>query len=216
MKKFFLIFLLPLFFSCVDEDAQSTETKKESNFSTKSETLTIESTFRNLYYSSTYSELDKKMEDFQTKMNYDGDSSIFENETKVLNWISTNINSTTFTSYEEAKSEWASIETQGENIVQENTAFFQLIENSSSEEIREGIGQVLIPEIGDDENEALNKCKEEFKACRAEALKIFDMEYYDPSGSIPDWVGTLGASLIFAADMVKCRGAYNDCKGSIW
>lgn len=213
MKKLVFVFLVPFILSCANEDAQFNEKQSISSIPTKSNSKTIESGFHDLYFSNTYVELENKIEVFEKKMNYNGSSSIFSDSNDVLAWIQLNLSTTSFLGYAQAKTEWYSIDSSAKSLAQENQDFFRLLAVSTPEKIHIEMGQVLFPEdINGEENAALKKCKEDFKACRSQAIKDFGIV---PMGG-DDFPGWVGKSVFFAHDMMKCRGAYNDCKGSIW
>lgn len=104
-------------------------------------------------------------------MKFSGSVSQIDNETKMLNWISANINNTGFTSYLDAETEWNNIKAQGETVILNNKPFFAELSISTRQDF-----VVLLPEIEPEvqpTNACMDACTQVFLSSGASASEDF-------------------------------------------
>lgn len=83
--------------------------------------------------SQSYISAEEELQSFVAKMNFDGDTSDIDTESKMLSWIDANLSSTRFTSLSEAESHWEEVKALGHISFQENIELYEGMDGRTRE-----------------------------------------------------------------------------------
>lgn len=213
-----LLIGLLLIVSCSSDQDETTITDANaSNNSSQTKALSkLESLYNAMVNSQDYIDYDDAVESFVAKMKFSGVSSQIDTETKMLNWISTNIGSTGFTSYIDAENEWGNIKTLGETVILNNKPFFAELSISTRQDF-----VVLLPEIEpgvQPTNACMEGCKSSFLAAVASVAENFadvtiqDAGEYQINGNGSTFSKAMSLSITVYKAMTQTIGEeYQDC-----
>ncbi|GGB67240.1 hypothetical protein GCM10007424_04040 [Flavobacterium suaedae] len=169
-----------------DQDETTITDANASKNSSQTKALSkLESLYNTMVSSQDYIDYDDAIESFVAKMKFSGSSSQIDTEAKMLNWISTNIGSTGFTSYIDAENEWNSIKAQRETVILNNKPFFAELSISTRQDF-----VILLPEI-EPGVQPTNACMDE---CRATFDAIVDAAQDDFGDSLQLGANDFGMS----------------------
>ena len=144
MKKILLTAIAVAFlWACSNESEQ--HQKVPDSLSIDQKSTSLGDLYNTMVQSSSYKIFHNAQKTFSQKMNFTGAVGDIDSETKILTWISNNINSTSFTNFQNATNSWADLKSKQKNVMTENAAFFSLLHNSGKDSLYPIIHEPYVP-----------------------------------------------------------------------
>lgn len=226
MKHFLLILGLSIILISCSEDSNSqySESQDFSNsqlINTKSLNDTLKNLFNNMVNSTEYKNLLKDHMDFRNKMNFNGDISVIQDENDLLAWISNNIHQTNFIDYNDAVTQYNTLKSDEEIIMNNNYQLYDEISKTDPSDLLElhdpnMPGYPYDPSVPNS-SPCVNECINEAVDCG----KLADANFYASSasaaralitGNVPMAVATMTYARYKQGEAQKnCAEAYKEC-----
>lgn len=211
MKKMFFFLTVMLFIvSCSKEESVTFKENTNQEFSLKSDdTLkVIKAAFKNMHESSAYLTRQSLADHFVAKMNFSGLASDIDEKDKLLSWISSNLSNTSFSSLQEAETEFGKIENFSIDILNENAFYFGSLEGLTDDQMYDIIDWYQL-ETEVSSNPCRKACLDNLKACHRNAFKTsmgLEMVANGFSGAGPAVAGAAAG-----AGEIVTRAAFAGC-----
>lgn len=202
-------------FSCSDENVINGIDENSSN-TTNVSAKTV-SDFDELFYqhinSSVYLELDSKINLYTAKMRFTENSENINTEEKMISWILANLDTTNFSSTEEAISEWKEIENISKIVFETNADFYKEVTHNKGR-----FSELLLHE-NMKYYTTNSTCKDNLNACNSSAVDQYSgaMEgafeaYLDGHISGESASKAMdNARIIYSINLDLCRMEYDSC-----
>lgn len=217
MKKIFLLFLGILFISSCSNDSESTNFNEVGL--TPRENLKIkngdefEKSYKMMIASQEYINFNSGIEVFIDKMNYTGDGSDLEDQSKMLNWISNNISKTNFNTIGNAVADLDEINNNSILVLKNHEYFFSNLNGSID---------IFVDLLNSDDTPpfANSECQRECGLDRSVCRASINIRYSNTIDRLWEMEGTftdlgalafIGAKVNHLYGLAQCNKTYNAC-----
>jgi len=211
MKKvFFLALGLTLFVSCSNDSEGNQPEINTVNFQTKATTL--QTTYDQMLSSDSWIKYDKALGVFLEKMNCN-DVSAFDSTTAMNSWLSSNIGSTGFASFQDAINQMDEVSNLDNIAYENNLSFFNALDGSTVKEIHD----VIFNPYPQQPAGCQEECKKTLDGCSSSATTTYAVEAKASVALIKQGKVDEGNKARFAAfakyesSLKTCNNSYIDC-----
>ncbi len=165
--------------------------------------------------SSSYREAKEMVQNFNSKLNFRGDFTSIDTETKLFFWISENLLSTEFSTYLEAEDFWNSTKNSVYYSYNDNIGFYKAIKGNPRRHLELIIGNLPEPEIVSPNSE----CSDNLTICTTGVSTTYSnaiesTKQAESNGTISEETANTQytiAQLGYELGMNNCQGIYLDC-----